>query len=77
MAKSHKHTEQWGKDTAKARYGGQSNTGLTPADKGQNEPQAPEDKHGPGYDNDVPLSGWLRGPDATKKPGFLKPSFKR
>lgn len=41
------------------------------------ENQAPEDKHGPKYDNDVPLSGWLRGPDATKKPGFTKPWDKR
>ena len=41
------------------------------------EPQAPEDKHGPGYENDVPLNGWLRGTDATKKPGFTKPWDKR
>ena len=40
-------------------------------------PQFPEDKHGPKYDNDVPLSGWLRGKDATKKPGFTKPWDKR
>jgi len=40
-------------------------------------PQAPEDKHGPKYDNDVPLSGWLRGTDATKRPGFAKPWDKR
>lgn len=33
-------------------------------------PQSPEDKHGPGYDNDT--SGWVHGEgeDATKKPGF-------
>lgn len=36
-----------------------------------NEPQCPEDKHGPGYDNDVPLNSWLRD-DATKKPDFDK-----
>lgn len=35
------------------------------------EPQCPEDKHGPGYDNDVPANSWLRS-DGTKKPGFDK-----
>lgn len=34
-------------------------------------PQAPEDKHGANYDNDVPADGWLRS-DGTKKPDFDK-----
>lgn len=36
------------------------------------EPQFPEDKHGPKYDNDTP-SNWLRGmgPNGAEgKPGF-------
>ena len=34
-------------------------------------PQAPEDRHGPGYDNDT--KGWVRGmPSAEAKPGFDK-----
>ena len=39
--------------------------------KNEQAPQMPEDKHGPGYDNDVPLGGWLRT-DGTKKPSFDK-----
>ena len=33
--------------------------------------QAPEDRHGPGYDNDVSANSWLRS-DGTKKPSFDK-----
>lgn len=69
--------EEWGKATAKERYGGKKNSGLVPKDLGDQAPQDPVDQHGPQYDNDVPLSGWLRGPDATKKPGFAKPWDKR
>jgi hypothetical protein len=67
--------EKWGRKTARERYT-QSNGSLA-GDDGQQAPQAPEDKHDSKYDNDVSLSGWLRGPDATKKPGFCKPWDKR
>ena len=33
--------------------------------------QAPEDKHGPGYENDVPSDSWLRS-QGTKMPHFDK-----
>lgn len=33
-------------------------------------PQAPMDRTGPGYSNDVSLKSWLRNGDATTKPGF-------
>lgn len=36
------------------------------------EPQAPEDRQGPHYDNDTPLSSWLRNGNATTKPAFDK-----
>jgi hypothetical protein len=32
--------------------------------------QAPEDRHGPGYDNRVNINSWLRNGDATSKPSF-------
>jgi len=35
------------------------------------EPQCPEDKHGPKYDNDVSVDSWLRS-DGTKRPDFDK-----
>lgn len=34
------------------------------------KPQAAEDRPAPGYDNDVPLSSWLRNGDACSKPSF-------
>ena len=39
------------------------------------EPQAPMDRHGPGYSNDVPIDSWLRGggPNgAESKPNFSR-----
>lgn len=45
-------------------------TGGTDAQ--EHRPQGYCDRQGPGYDNDVPLSGWLRNGDATGKPGFDK-----
>jgi hypothetical protein len=30
--------------------------------------QAPEDAHGPGYTNEVPVSAWTRG--GSQRPGF-------
>jgi hypothetical protein len=77
VARKIKDSAAWGVATASERYGGGSKTGLVPSDVGDQAPQCPDDKHGPKYDNDVPLSGWLRGPDATKKPGFTKPWDKR
>jgi hypothetical protein len=35
------------------------------------KPQFPEDQHGPGYNPDVPITRWVRGADATKKPGYV------
>lgn len=38
------------------------------------EPQSPMDKHGPGYDNDVPMD-WRRGGGAGQaedKPGYVR-----
>jgi hypothetical protein len=40
--------------------------------KDEQPPQCPEDKHGPGYDDDVSLSSWLRNGNATTKPSFDK-----
>lgn len=63
-----KDTNKWGTDTAKERYG----TGKTfsPPPE-QSKPQMPEDKQGPGYENDTPET-WVSGAneDATTKPGF-------
>ncbi len=45
---------------------------IPACDPRQQKPQAPEDRQGPGYDNDVP-SNWLRGMGtggATGKPSF-------
>ena len=40
--------------------------------RSEQAPQDAVDQHGANYDNDVPLSSWLRGAgeDATQKPGF-------
>ncbi len=40
-----------------------------PTEEECQQPQAPMDRHGPGYDNDVP-NNWLRG-NGTE-PGFDK-----
>jgi hypothetical protein len=40
-------------------------------DSENQKPQAPEDHHSPGYDNDVPITNWVRS-DGTKKPSFDK-----
>lgn len=76
MARKIKHLDAWGRSEAHKRYGGGSKGFAAPGD-GQQAPQSPGEKHSPGYDNDVPLNGWLRGKDATKKPGFAKPWDKR
>lgn len=59
--------DKWGKSTAKSRYGTTPTFKQPPADS--NKPQCPEDKQGPGYDNDA--SGWVRGQakDPHFKPG--------
>jgi hypothetical protein len=38
----------------------------------QSLPQSPEDRHGPGYDNDCSPAAWYRAPNesAEGKPGF-------
>lgn len=63
--------DKWGKKTATERYGNHNKTFPAPPD--QSQPQMPEDKQGPGYDNDTP-SSWVTGAneDATGKPGFDK-----
>lgn len=38
----------------------------------EHRPQSYCDRQGPGYDNDVKLSSWLRNGDATTKPSFDK-----
>ncbi len=70
-----KSLEEWGRQTARERYTHGGASKMRPAS--EQAPEFPSEQHGPKYDNDVPLSGWLRGTDATKKPGFLKPSMKR
>lgn len=75
MAKKIDHSETWGRKTATERYGGDHRGFEAPPD--QSAPQFEIEKPAPGYTNDVPLSGWLRGTDATKKPGFVKTTYKR
>lgn len=65
-----KNVEKWGRDTARERYGAPNPGSMKAPD--QSEPQCPEDKQGPKYDNQT--SGWVRGAgeNATNKPGFDK-----
>jgi hypothetical protein len=60
---------KWGADTARERYGQRQyfRGAPAPSDKLQ-KPQDPVDKHGPGYDNDVPTNSWLRGGNESGKP---------
>lgn len=51
-----KFTSQWGKETAKSRYG---TTPTYSPPKDESQPQDPVDQHGPNYKNDT--SGWVRG----------------
>lgn len=62
---SHKFTDKWGKDTAKARYG--TGKEYSPP-KDESQPQDPVDQHGPDYKNDA--SGWVRG--QGKDPHFKR-----
>jgi len=41
------------------------------------QPQFAEDKHGPGYDNDVPGNSWLRGGKAATSAPYFDRSPKR
>lgn len=64
--------QKWGLVTADRRYGSIKAKGGNASC--ECSPQFPEDKHGPGYDNDV-ASNWLRGMgkgEAEGKPGFDK-----
>lgn len=54
--KSYLSTEKWGEKEAKSRYGSGVKSGLD-APKGEQAPQAPEDKHGEKYDNDCKSRG--------------------
>jgi hypothetical protein len=57
----------WGDAKAVERgYG--SGTRTFPSPKDVHGPQDPVDKHGPGYDNEVPVSSWLRGGSESGKP---------
>ena len=63
-------TDKWGKTEAAKRYGTQPTFGMP--SNSQMKPQCPEDKQGPGYDNNAP-SNWIRGrPSATSMPHFDK-----
>ena len=61
-------TSKWGADTARSRYGKLDNASARPKD--MTEPQFKSDQQGPKYTNDV-ASGWMRGGDATKYPGYI------
>jgi hypothetical protein len=72
---------KWGHNVAVERYGQQPNPNMRPKD--QSQPQSPEDKHGPGYRNDV-ANDWGRGfgkgghavsESAEGKPGYV-PGYK-
>ena len=62
MARKIDSVQKWGVKTASERYGSGSAGFGNPPDSGQftQSPQAPEDKHSPGYDNDVPVTAWTR-----------------
>jgi hypothetical protein len=49
------------------RHGGGDGLELSPKTNPQAN-QDPQDKHGPGYSNDVPVSVWTRG--GSQRPGF-------
>lgn len=53
-------TEKWGRKEAVSRYG-EAKENMGPA-VGPQENQAPEDKHGAKYDNDVPLAQRIKTP---------------
>lgn len=54
------------------RIAGTEMASFGPPDAKLQAPQFIEDRHGPGYDNDVPKN-WLRGmPSAERKPSFDK-----
>ncbi len=71
-----KEMEAWGRATARERYGSPNEGSMKAPD--QCEPQAPEDKPGPKYENRTP-DNWLRGAgeNATTKPGFDKSKARR
>jgi hypothetical protein len=56
----------WGTSTARERYGKLEQGGMKAKDT--HGPQAPEDKQGPGYRNEVPVNSWLRGGNESGKP---------
>src|SRR5262245_40746854 len=62
-------TEKWGASKARERYGRLPQVDMKPKD--MSEPQFPEDKRGPDWQDDAPNT-WVRGAneDATTKPGF-------
>jgi hypothetical protein len=61
-------TEKWGRDTAYQRYGKPEHFHGAPNPPDKSRPQDPVDKHDKNYDNDVPVSSWLRGGNESGKP---------
>lgn len=68
--KSGKFVDEWGRSAAKQRYGSPGSGQKAPT--GQDDPQSPEDKQGPKYENRTP-DNWLRGMGKGQAEG--KPSF--
>src|SRR5262245_37314220 len=59
------NSNAWGDAKATERYGGGTRTYGPPKD--QSMPQFPEDKRGPDWADDVPVSSWLRGGNESGK----------
>jgi len=67
-------TQKWGRKTARERYGSLPEPNMKAKD--MSEPQFPEDKRGPDWEDDTP-NNWLRGgpnESAEGKPSFDKSS---
>jgi hypothetical protein len=58
-------TEKWGNATAYERYGKPQQPDMKAKDMSQ--PQDPQDKRGPGWQNDTP-NNWLRGANEDGRP---------
>jgi hypothetical protein len=61
-------TEKWGRSAAERRYGKPQYLDGAPSPRSKAAPQFPEDKRGPNYSNEVPVSSWLRGGGGSGKP---------
>ena len=65
-------TEKWGASKARERYGPLPQPNMKAKD--MSEPQFPEDKRGPDWEDDTP-NNWLRG--GPNESAENKPSFDR